>query len=66
MNFPQNICTPWKASVFRVFLVRISPYSDGIEEVSHMGENIDQTNSEHGHFLRSVDIIAFKKVKDIY
>ena len=38
----------WKVSVFGVILVRISPHSDWIRE------NVDQKQSEYGHFLRSV------------
>ena len=35
-------------SVFGVILVHIFPY------LVRMRENVDQTNSEYGHFLRSV------------
>ena len=40
--------TAWKVSVFGVFLVGIFPHSDWI------WENMDQKNSEYGHFSRSV------------
>ena len=50
-----------KVSVFGVILVRIFPHSDWIRrEILRMSlysvrmrENVDQNNSEYGHFLRS-------------
>ena len=44
--------TAWKVPIFGVILVRIlriSPYS------VRMRENVNQNNSEYGHFLRSVN-----------
>ena len=52
--------TTWKVSVFGVILVCISPNSEWRREIRsispysvQMQENVDQNNSEEGHFLRS-------------
>ena len=51
--------TAWKVPVFGVFLVRIFPHLAKYGEILHispylvwMWENMDQKNSEYGHFLR--------------
>ena len=46
--------TAWKVPVFGVILVRIFPHSDWMQK------NMDQKNSEYGHFLRSV-IVNFEQ-----
>ena len=53
-------CTAWKESVFGIILVRIFLHSDWIRRdtpySARMRENMDQNNSEYGHFLRIVEI----------
>ena len=48
--------TAWRVSVFGVFLIRTFPHSE-IYSVNHSFSpnegNVDQKNSERGHFLRS-------------
>ena len=63
--FQLNIMT-WKVSVFWVILVLIFPHSDWIRRDTpylfvsispysvQIRENADQSNSEWGHFLRSI------------
>ena len=50
---PCNI-TAWRMSLFRVFLIRIFAHSEWIrrdrEYSVRMRENVDQKNSEYGHF----------------
>ena len=54
--------TAWKVPEFGVFLVRIFPHSVWILRIFpysvQMPENTDQKNSEHGHFSRSLDLVA--------
>ena len=52
--------TAWNVPVFGVFLVRIFPHLAKYGEILYispylvrMWENMDQKNSEYGHFLRS-------------
>ena len=64
MMIQENI-TVQNVSVFRVILVHIFPHSDWIRRdteylsvfslnVGKCGINVDQHNSEYGHFLGSV------------
>ena len=53
LNVFEIPVTAWKVYVFAVILVRIFPYS------VQMRKNVDQNNSEYGHFSRSVFFKSF-------
>ena len=52
----------WNVSLFGVILVRIFPAFPRIRieysvQMWENAENVDQNNSEYGHFLRSVSLL---------
>ena len=54
LNVFEIPLTAWKVSVFGVILVRIFPYS------VQMRKNVDQNNSEYGHFSQSGELGIFE------
>ena len=50
ISYNVALSTAWKVSVFGIILVGILLHSDWIRRDIFSPENVDQNNSEYGHF----------------